>query len=195
MRAVVVRSSSVRAVVVVRVVLVGCVSGKLAGAAQAQDLYTTPLFLRRRAYAEAAVEELGTCWLVLSAKHGLIPPNQVVHPYDEQLVRARVSDFSVKVRTSLMWWIDELEPADERLGPLVLEVHAGVHYVDGVERAVRWLNSFGDMHTRITVEAPLKGLAIGRQFQWYDRRAEARELEFQEWLRRHGKPQLQLSLL
>lgn len=46
------------------VVLVGCVKRKLSHPAPARDLYTSPLFAKGRAYAEAS----GAAWFVLSAQ-------------------------------------------------------------------------------------------------------------------------------
>jgi len=63
------------------VVLVGCSGPKLDRAAPARDLYTSALFKKARAYAEA----LGVEWGILSAKHGLVLPDTIVEPYDEKL--------------------------------------------------------------------------------------------------------------
>lgn len=60
------------------VVLIGCSGPKLDRAAPARDLYTSALFKKCVAYAEA----LGAEWAVLSAKHGLVQPDQVLAPYD-----------------------------------------------------------------------------------------------------------------
>ncbi len=66
------------------VYLVGCSSGKLAFAATepheapARDLYTGLVFSASRDYVEA----LGAEWAILSAKHGLVLPDQVLAPYD-----------------------------------------------------------------------------------------------------------------
>lgn len=63
-------------------VLIGCVKSKLGVPAPAEELYVSPLFRKRRAYAESA----GTPWFVLSAEHGLLAPSDVVAPYDRALV-------------------------------------------------------------------------------------------------------------
>ena len=54
-------------------VLVGCVKSKLDHPAPARDLYTSALFRKARAHAEAT----GGPWFVLSAEHGLHLPNIV----------------------------------------------------------------------------------------------------------------------
>ncbi len=58
--------------------LVSCVSQKLPVSAPAKDLYTSPLFCKARSY----VERKGQPWFILSAKHGLLHPDQPVAPYD-----------------------------------------------------------------------------------------------------------------
>ena len=59
-------------------IVVGCVKGKLEGRHHAADLYTSPLWLRRRAYAEAA----GRPWFIFSAKHGLLRPEEDIDRYE-----------------------------------------------------------------------------------------------------------------
>lgn len=63
------------------VVLVGCVKSKLERPAPARDLYTSALFRKERAYAEAT----GTRWFVLSAEYGLVEPERVIDPYELHL--------------------------------------------------------------------------------------------------------------
>ncbi len=63
--------------------LVACVAGKLDHPAPARELYTSPWFQKARAY----VERQGGQWFILSAKHGLIGPEEVIEPYDETLAR------------------------------------------------------------------------------------------------------------
>lgn len=132
------------------VALVGCVKKKRSEAAPAADLYTSPLFRKSRAYAERHAD----AWFVLSAKHGLLRPEEVVEPYDETLATAGVGQrraWAAMVReqmagaglggpgTTLVWlagerYRDQLQPllADcEHQGPL-----------DGMKMGerLRWLN-------------------------------------------------------
>ena len=69
--------------------LVSCVSKKLVVPAPAKDLYTSPLFLKARAY----VESLSQPWHILSAKYGLVHPEQVIDPYDLTLKTMGVADW------------------------------------------------------------------------------------------------------
>ncbi|MGI8497740.1 MAG: DUF6884 domain-containing protein [Gemmatimonadaceae bacterium] len=64
-----------------RVALVSCVKTKGVSSAPAEDLYTSPLFRALRAYAKTHAGE----WYVLSAKHGVLRPEQVIAPYEQTL--------------------------------------------------------------------------------------------------------------
>lgn len=70
------------------VFLVACVAKKLDRPAPARDLYISAWFRKARAY----VERQGRQWFILSAKHGLIDPDDVISPYDESLVRMPASE-------------------------------------------------------------------------------------------------------
>lgn len=69
------------------VALVACVAGKLEEPAAAEDLYTSVWFRYARAYAIQHADR----WFVLSAKHGLVRPDQRIGPYDETLVRMAIA--------------------------------------------------------------------------------------------------------
>jgi hypothetical protein len=60
------------------VVLVACAGTKVLRPAPAKDLYASALFLKSRSYAE----RVGSRWFILSAKHGLLGPEELVAPYD-----------------------------------------------------------------------------------------------------------------
>jgi hypothetical protein len=63
------------------VYLVSCVSRKQKQACPARDLYASDLFRKARRYAEAS----GCPWFILSAQYGLVPPDQVIAPYERTL--------------------------------------------------------------------------------------------------------------
>lgn len=136
-----------------RVILVGCGARKLDRAAEARDLYTGPLFVKARRYAEAQ----GCPWFVLSAKHGLVEPGRVLHPYDlalSDLTDEQRAVWAAGVRFSL--WSRNL------LGGSVVEAHAGRGYVTPLRSLVDG------------VADPLRGLPVGRRLAWYDRHARER---------------------
>ena len=65
----------------VRVALVGSSKSKLSDTAPAQDLYTSTLFKKSRAWAEHYCDE----WYILSSEHGLLLPTDRVKPYDHSI--------------------------------------------------------------------------------------------------------------
>ena len=68
-----------------KIVLVSCSSGKRKKQdcpCLACDMYQSPLFRKSRAYAER-VGDGG--WFILSAEHGLLPPDKKIEHYDKNL--------------------------------------------------------------------------------------------------------------
>ncbi|MCE4625433.1 MAG: hypothetical protein F7C35_06170 [Desulfurococcales archaeon] len=63
------------------VCIVSCGKKKLGTPAPAQQLYSGRFF---RAQADAAMRICGSKWLILSAKHGLLMPEDYIDPYDEK---------------------------------------------------------------------------------------------------------------
>jgi hypothetical protein len=105
-----------------RIGLVGCVKSKRSVASPAQDLYTSPLFLGRRAFVERTCKR----WFILSAKHGLVDPATIVQPYDHTLTKA-----STEERRT--WSENVLSELHRELGDLrgyTFEIHAGHAYAD-----------------------------------------------------------------
>lgn len=132
------------------VLLLGCVKTKQGSPAPAEDLYTSPLFQKRRAYAERS----GATWFILSALHGLLLPDELVEPYDMALAD---QDSSYRQR----WGKRVLASLSERLvlEGLTVEIHAGAAYVDAIEPGLRGLGA------RVVV--PLRGLNQGQHLAWY----------------------------
>lgn len=73
----------------ITICLVACCGEKTAESAMAQDLYVSPLFRKSRAWAEAHCD----LWFILSAKHGLLEPRQVIEPYDLTLAHLGGADY------------------------------------------------------------------------------------------------------
>jgi hypothetical protein len=135
-----------------RVYLVSCVSKKSPTAAPAKEFYASPWFLAVRRYIEAA----GDPWFVLSAKYGLVSPDQVLTPYDETLN-------SMKIAERRAWSSRVIAQMDgTNLAPRSIVLFAGLRYR---EFLMEYLNR------RSTVEVPMEGLRIGKQLQWLKRRA------------------------
>lgn len=71
-----------------RIAVVGCCKTKLPHGAPAQDLYVSPLFKLCRRYAERFCDE----WVIFSAGHGLVLPQQFIAPYDQTLPKMSRND-------------------------------------------------------------------------------------------------------
>ena len=65
----------------VSVILIGGGKAQLSEPAAVRDLYASPLFARRRAWAEAS----GVPWFVVSGRWGLLDPDDVLAPYSFSL--------------------------------------------------------------------------------------------------------------
>ncbi len=134
-----------------RIALVGCVKTKRSGVHPARDLYVSPLFLRRRAFVEAA----RLPWFILSAKHGLVAPEAELRKYEMTLNTMSAADRRA-------WGARVLGQLREQLGDLdglTFEFHAGARYVEALEQGL------GEAGARIDV--PTEGLTMGRQLAWY----------------------------
>jgi uncharacterized HhH-GPD family protein len=135
-----------------RIGLVGCVKSKATSPAPAQELYTSAMFHGRRAYVERSCDR----WFVLSAKHGLVDPDEVIEPYDvslkEQPVAARAQ-----------WARGVVTELERRVGPLgrfEFEIHAGSAYRDhGLVDALRRAGA--------GVSIPAEGMSQGQQLAFY----------------------------
>jgi hypothetical protein len=105
-----------------RIGLVGCVKLKRDHAAPAADLYTSALFAGRRRWVAQTCDR----WFILSAKHGLVTPEQVLEPYDQTL--------TAKSRSERRAWtqsvIADLDSQIADLSRHTFEIHAGAAYWD-----------------------------------------------------------------
>lgn len=134
------------------VILVGCVRTKRAVASAAGELFASPLFEGRRRYAAAS----GLPWYILSAKFGLLAPDDVIGPYDVYL-----ADQSPGYRKAWGEFVAaQLEQREHALGGRTIEVHAGAAYA-GPLRAP--LAARGAM-----LAVPLAHLGLGEQLAWYN---------------------------
>lgn len=139
------------------ILLVGCVKGKLewAGRVSAKDLYASPLWRCRRTYAE----QLGRPWYILSAKYGLLDPDEKIAWYDLALGNLPAAErraWSARV-------VDSLVAKVPSIPGKVVEVHAGNDYVDfGLESGLQDAGAI--------VRRPLLGIPIGGHIGWYRER-------------------------
>jgi len=130
-----------------RIVLVGCSKKKQKITSRAADLYTSPRFLKAKRFAESHSDR----WYVLSAKHGLLLPNDEIAPYDLSLDMMDVQE-RARWATEVL---DALEPCvspgDE------VTILAGPSYQKDVARGLTAMGA--------KVHAPLESQPIGRQLR------------------------------
>ena len=135
----------------VDVILIGCVRTKNPVASAASELFASPLFEGRRRYAAAS----GLPWYILSAKFGLLAPDDVVGPYDVHLAAQ-----SPGYRKAWGQFVAaQLEQGEHALRGRGIEVHASAAYVDPLRVP---LAARGAM-----LAVPVAHLRLGEQLAWY----------------------------
>jgi hypothetical protein len=106
-------------VVAARVVLIGSAGETADGPVPVGDLFRSPGFARAREHAVHS----RLPWFVLSAKHGLLEPDDVVAPYDLEL-----GDASTVYRSAWGEWVAAQLGERVRLPGATVEVHGGVDF-------------------------------------------------------------------
>lgn len=129
--------------------LIACCSQKLAHAAPARELYTSDLFKKSVAWAEKHCDQ----WFILSAKHHLVKPDQIIKPYDLALSELRKNRERAKWECRTSGMIRKVVPMRSEVVLL-----AGSIYRDEVESCLHY-------HCCET-KVPMQGLGIGQQKQW-----------------------------
>ncbi len=135
------------------IVLISCGKTKVNHPVPARDLYVSVPFRKARAYAERS----GAPWFILSAKHRLVKPDEILEPYD-----LRLADTSRAYRAE--WAAIVVERLREFAGPLEakrVEVLAGEDYLAPIRSRLRDRGA--------VVLEPLHGLTQGRRLVWFDR--------------------------
>jgi hypothetical protein len=145
------------------VVLIGCSGSKAATARPASELFTGATFVKGRDRAR----RLGVPWYVLSAKYGVLSPDEVIAPYDVYL-----GDQSTTYRTAWgAWVVAQLSRLHDLTGSVV-EVHAGKTYCDPLVQPL--------VATGAALRQPLAGLRQGERLSWYGRPSADEHIET-EW--------------
>jgi len=133
-----------------KIALIACVKKKRKGAHPAKDLYISPLFRLALNYVTHNFQR----YYILSAKYGLLRPEKRVRGYNKTLNR-------MSVKNRRMWAVSVARGIRKVvLRGNELYFYAGKRYR---EELMRLLGS------DYKCKAPLKGLSIGRQLQWYKR--------------------------
>jgi hypothetical protein len=137
------------------IVLVSCCGNKLKGSHRAEDIYQSELFIKSRAYA---IRE-GDSWAILSAKHGVIAPGDIIEDYDKTLnamSASEVRDWGNIVIEKLAKWKCER-----------IIVLAGNRYCNWITN--EWIT-----------ERPMEGLGIGQQLAWLKDKNENHQIDLNE---------------
>lgn len=136
-------------------VLVSCCGEKLEGKHKAEDLYQSQLFKAAAAWAKANGKE----WAILSAKHGLVWPDEVIESYDVELSTPKSRSPHIKP----LYYknvIKKIRDYKNRVSCPKIAVLAGKHYLEPFRYDPR-------------ARFPLAGKGIGQRLQFLKKGAVA----------------------
>jgi hypothetical protein len=131
--------------------LVSCVGAKKATSALAKDLYQSDWFNKAWVYAES----VGPGWYILSAKYGLVRPDEMIEPYEKTLNTMGVSERQKWARLVKQQMDGRMPDADR------IVVLAGQRYREFLMDYLRRRAS--------AVDVPMAGMRIGEQLSWLGR--------------------------
>ena len=132
------------------VVLISCAGRKRNRKSKAQELYVSPLFKKKMAYARALLPD---AIYILSAKYGLLKLDEEIEPYDLTLDTMTAEEKRV--------WASEVM---ERLRKVEVVEYTNFIFLAGANYR-RHLVEELTHH-----EAPMEGLAIGKQLKFLKER-------------------------
>ena len=139
-----------------RIVLLGCGKQKASKATIAKHLYTGSLFRARLKYVRANEPDK---WFIISAKGGLMTPNQWVQPYDKTMQNlnpmARAA-WHAYVAASLTDHLPDMTQAE--LKRTEIEILAGAYYYTPLDKI---LEAMGFL-----VTVPTRGMGQGEQMRF-----------------------------
>ncbi len=120
----------------------------------AKKLYRSSLFSKSSKYAELISDR----WFILSAKYGLIHPDNIIQPYDSSLIT-----MSTKERKR---WSERVSANLNR----VVSSQDHVTFLAGLKYREYLIQPLKDLGCVISI--PMEGLGIGQQLQWLNRQLE-----------------------
>lgn len=149
----------------IRVALVGCGKSKVSWPARARDLYVGNLFVATRGHVEAAGYDV---WYILSARYGLVHPDQIVEPYEATMDGKTVAQLTA--------WVSKVDVAFRCINPgygkwtlrggrLVVDIYAGKDYADPLVAC--WQGFSWE------INRPFAGLQMGERLGWLKDRRDA----------------------
>ena len=153
------------------IALIACSASKRETSAPARELYTGALFRAAVLYAESR----HLPWFVLSAKHWVVRPNQIIYPYDVALGKLRLQPGNERCTEKELaaQWVNHVrrmlmvgdEPIVRRGDTVVMLAGATYRDAGGLTETLRACG--------VEVQIPLEGLAIGQQKSWLKSATEA----------------------
>jgi len=138
-----------------RIALVACVKSKRTGRHQAKNLYNSTLFTYSRQYAETHADR----WFILSAKHGLVRPNEMLEDYEGTL--------------------KNVSPAIKRKWAQRVHQQMQVLNLDKNKVEIVWLagndykSGLAPLLARFKQSDPLKGMKLGARMAWLKEKLDA----------------------
>ena len=123
--------------------MVSCVGQKLEEIHQAKDLYISEWFKKARMYAE----QNSDLWVILSAKYGLIFPEDEIESYEMYLPK--------QSKEYRLEWAKTIADKINSISPNEVEVLAGKPYRQYLIPLLQ---------CKVTI--PMEGLGIGQQLKW-----------------------------
>jgi hypothetical protein len=130
-----------------KIVLISCVSQKRDYRTKAEDMYTSPLFIKSMKYAKSILRPDKI--FILSAKYDLLPLDKEIDPYNVTLVTMK--------RTDRREWakmvVSQLQNVCDRGSDTFIFLAGRKYYEDLIPHVPN--------HS-----IPMKGLPIGKMLQW-----------------------------
>lgn len=132
-----------------KIALISCTKLKQHQDCVAKEMYMpSSLFSKARGYVENKDYDK---WFILSAKYGLLSPEEVISPYDQTLNNMKALEIKK--------WSDQVVADLMKHKPKQIDFYAGEKYRKYVIPQLNQLN--------VETNIPLKGLGIGQQMQYY----------------------------
>lgn len=128
------------------IVCLSCVKSKRDHACPARDMYTSPLFRGMFSYAERLRPKK---IFILSAKYGVLKPDDVIEPYEKTLKNMKADEKRAWTEAVLSKLRQEADLQEDYFVFL-----AGMPYREGLLPHIKHY------------EVPMEGLPFGRQLQW-----------------------------
>lgn len=138
------------------IALIPCCGAKLTKPTEAKNLYCSPVFRATR----ALVLKWGLPWYILSAHLGLVHPETLVEPYDDDSF-AKDGTSPKDARRRRQWAINVRDQILVTFQPQEIVCFAGVNYVQFLKPLLE--------KELYTVYLPFKHFGIGQQLQWLNK--------------------------